>query len=478
LSPQARRAGEDKNAYEKVTDIMLKIEHLKKHFGNQLVLDDINLEINKGEVVCIIGQSGGGKSVILKHIIGLIIPDGGRILIDGEEISSPTKKSSDFDKVRRRLGMLFQGAALFDSKNVGENIAFPLREHTSYSDEKINEIVAEALEMVGLQQNFKFKMPSELSGGMRSRVGLARALVMKPEIMLYDEPTSALDPIMTDKINDLILSLRDKLKMTSVVVTHDIASAYKIADKMAMIYEGKIIFMGSTAEIRASRNPYIQQFIRGQRKLHYAVGSENEEESALLKTVDISQIKERVTLDRKLRRDKSFDAASRDALTGLMGFQQFSTVLKDEIERSITEHEPMALALFGIDMLKDSGDRFGQKFCETVLKEVGIKIGLSIRGTDSAGRFSSDEFGIILTKTDPLLLQTTVDRIRKRIMEIAIKTPDGDTLHPILSAGAAMCGETNASVDALSKTTGQALDHARLRGGNRVEIAILPKSDE
>ncbi|HAJ79552.1 MAG TPA: ABC transporter ATP-binding protein, partial [Fibrobacteres bacterium] len=258
---------------------LLQIEHLKKHFGNQTVLDDINLDINRGEILCIIGQSGGGKSVILKHIIGLIIPDGGRILLDGEEISSPVKRPSDFNKVRKRLGMLFQGAALFDSKNVGENIAFPLREHTGYSDEQIQTIVTEALEMVGLQKAFSLKMPSELSGGMRSRVGLARALVMKPEIMLYDEPTSALDPIMTDKINELILSLRDKLKMTSIVVTHDMASAYRIADKIAMIYEGRIIFNGTPAEIRATRNPYIQQFIKGQRKLHYAVSANVSEDS-------------------------------------------------------------------------------------------------------------------------------------------------------------------------------------------------------
>jgi phospholipid/cholesterol/gamma-HCH transport system ATP-binding protein len=456
---------------------MLKIEHLKKHFGNQLVLDDVNLEVNKGEVVCIIGQSGGGKSVILKHIIGLMIPDGGRILIDGEEISSPTRKSSDFDKVRTRLGMLFQGAALFDSKSVGENIAFPLREHTSYSDDKISGIVAEALEMVGLQQSFQYKMPSELSGGMKSRVGLARALVMKPEIMLYDEPTSALDPIMTDKINDLILSLRNKLKMTSVVVSHDIASAYKIADKMAMIYEGKIIFCGTPAEIRASHNPYIQQFIRGQRKLHYAVGSEADEESAFQKTVDVSEIKQRVTLDRRLRRDKSFDLASRDALTGLMGFQQFSAVLKDEIERSMTDREPMALALFGIDTLKELGDRYGQEFCETMIREVGRKIGLSIRGTDSAGRFSSDEFGLILTKTDPSLLDKTVDHVRKRIMEITVRTPDGENIHPVLSVGVALCGETTASTEVLTRAAGQALGRARQRG-DCVEVSALPKLHE
>jgi|WetSurMetagenome_2_1015567.scaffolds.fasta_scaffold00172_34 phospholipid/cholesterol/gamma-HCH transport system ATP-binding protein len=455
---------------------MLKIEHLKKRFGNQPVLDDINLAIDKGEVVCIIGQSGGGKSVILKHVIGLMIPDGGRILIDGEEISSPTKKPSDFEKVRRRLGMLFQGAALFDSKDVGENLAFPLREHTDYSEQKINEIIAEALEMVGLQPSFRLKMPSELSGGMKSRVGLARALVMRPEIMLYDEPTSALDPIMTDKINDLILSLRDRLGMTSVVVTHDIASAYKVADKIAMIYEGKIIFAGTPAEIRASRNPYIQQFIRGQRKLHYVAGAEPDESPGLSRQFDVTEIRQRLTLDRKLRRDRSFDAAARDALTGLMGFQQFSTVLKDEIERSMVEQDPIALALFGIDMLEEVGDRFGQQFCEVVIREVGRKLSLSTRGADSAGRFSSDEFGLILTRIQPEVLATTVEHVRKRLMEISIKAPDGGYLHPAISAGACMCSETCASADVLSHSAGQALVRAKQNGGNRVEVMELPKS--
>jgi phospholipid/cholesterol/gamma-HCH transport system ATP-binding protein len=254
---------------------LIEIEHLKKHFGNQTVLDDINLEVNKGEILCIIGQSGSGKTVLFRHIIGLIFPDGGRLLLDGEVISSPTTRPSDFNRYRKRFGILFQGAALFDSMNVGENLAFPLREHTAMTEAEIEKIIGESLEMVGLKEIFKNKMPSELSGGMRSRVGLARALVMKPEIMLYDEPTSALDPIMTDKINDLILSLRDKLQMTSIVVTHDISSAYKIADTIAMIQEGKIIFRGSPAEIRKSRNPYIQQFIRGQRKMHYAVEDED-----------------------------------------------------------------------------------------------------------------------------------------------------------------------------------------------------------
>jgi phospholipid/cholesterol/gamma-HCH transport system ATP-binding protein len=275
---------------------MLRIEHLKKHFGSQTVLDDINLDIKKGQITCIIGQSGSGKTVLFRHIIGLVFPDGGRILLDNDVISSPNTTSNEFNKTRKRFGILFQGAALFDSMNVGENLAFPLREHTTMTETEIVKLIGESLEMVGLKEEFKTKMPSELSGGMRSRVGLARALVMKPEIMLYDEPTSALDPIMTDKINDLILSLRDKLGMTSIVVTHDIGSAYKIADKIAMIHEGKIIFDGTPGEIRKSHNPYIQQFIRGQRKLHYAV----EEENTYAAPVDVNHLKSKVS-DRKFR---------------------------------------------------------------------------------------------------------------------------------------------------------------------------------
>jgi phospholipid/cholesterol/gamma-HCH transport system ATP-binding protein len=269
-------------------NIKLSIEHLRKHFGDILILDDVTLDVARGEIVCVIGQSGHGKSVILKHIMGLMIPDGGRILFDNEEYSTPTKKPADFAKIRRKLGMLFQGAALFDSKSVGENIAFPLREHTGMQELEIKNVITEGLEMVGLH-GIENKMPSELSGGMRSRVGLARAIAMKPEVMLYDEPTSALDPIMADKINDLILDLRQKLGMTSIVVTHDMSSAYKIADHIAMIYQGKIIFNGTPGEIRASRDPYVQQFIRGQRKLHYAV----EDQRSYDAQVDLSKLRPR-----------------------------------------------------------------------------------------------------------------------------------------------------------------------------------------
>lgn len=293
---------------------MLKVEHLKKHFGSQTVLDDINLEINKGEITCIIGQSGSGKTVLFRHIIGLVFPDGGRILLDGEPISYPGIKPTEFNRYRKRFGILFQGAALFDSMNVGENLAFPLREHTTHTEREINTIVGESLEMVGLKEEFKNKMPSELSGGMRSRVGLARALVMKPEIMLYDEPTSALDPIMTDKINDLILSLREKLGMTSIVVTHDIGSAYKISDKIAMIHEGRIIYDGSPAQIRKSRNPYIQQFIKGQRKMHYAV----EDADAYSGQFDLDRLKKKELSEKKFILPQKQDSISPDQ-TGASG---------------------------------------------------------------------------------------------------------------------------------------------------------------
>jgi len=295
---------------------MLKVEHLKKHFGSQVVLDDINLEVNKGEILCIIGQSGCGKTVLFRHIIGLMFPDGGRIMLDNEVISSPMTRPSDFNKTRKRFGILFQGAALFDSMDVGENLAFPLREHTDMTEGEIRALISESLEMVGLKEAFKTKMPSELSGGMRSRVGLARALVMKPEIMLYDEPTSALDPIMTDKINDLILSLREKLGMTSIVITHDISSAYKIADKIAYLHEGQILFAGSPAEIRKSRNPYVQQFIRGQRKLHYAL----EEEDTYAGQVDVEQLKNTTTTKFKMRPKTAPQASSPSGLFDLQNF--------------------------------------------------------------------------------------------------------------------------------------------------------------
>jgi phospholipid/cholesterol/gamma-HCH transport system ATP-binding protein len=449
---------------------LLTIEHLKKHFGNQLVLDDINLEVKKGEIVCIIGQSGGGKSVILKHIIGLIIPDGGRVLLDGEEISSPTKKPSDFNKVRRRLGMLFQGAALFDSKSVGENIAFPLREHTAHSEEEIQSIIAEALEMVGLQKNFQYKMPSELSGGMKSRVGLARALVMKPEIMLYDEPTSALDPIMTDKINELILSLRDKLAMTSVVVTHDMASAYRIADTIAMIYEGKIVFCGTPAQIRATRNPYIQQFIRGQRKLHYAVSAPDHEGTALDRQVDVGELKQRLTADKRIFSGGTENRGRHDSLAGMLTADQFNEVLESEAERSLNNGDPLALVLCAVDSLESLNARFGAEIGDAALAETGKRLSRSIRGTDYIARLDKNEFALILTKTNPDVIQKTVEGIQQRSAGIMVRTKKGDCIPITLSFGVALPGEIAPDVVALVKKAGEAVRKARKNGTAQIVV--------
>jgi len=251
-------------------DVMIHLRGLRKSFwnkdGEQPVLKDVNLTIRRGETMVIIGGSGGGKSVILKHMIGLLQPDGGEVEIDGSVISTPT--FFDTATIRRKMGMLFQMGALFDSMSVGENIAFALREHNSgIPEDSVDEIVARLLGMINLNPAFASKMPSELSGGMKKRVSLARTLAVEPEIVLYDEPTTGLDPITSDVINDLIIDTQKQFHVTSVVVTHDMVSAYKVADRIAMLYQGHIIFVGTPDEVKATKNPYVQQFIRGMRKL-------------------------------------------------------------------------------------------------------------------------------------------------------------------------------------------------------------------
>ena len=240
---------------------MIEIKNLSKSFDAHKVLDHVNLTIKTGETMVIIGRSGCGKSVLLKHIIRLMRPDEGAVLIDGLEVGMLSGR--ELDQLRLKFGMLFQGAALFDSMTVFENVAFPLREHTTMSSEDIRQRVHECLQLVGLEQADELS-PAELSGGMRKRAGLARALAMNPEIVLYDEPTTGIDPIMGDIINDLIIALRDRLKVTSLVVTHDMRSAYKVADRIAMLYNGRIIEVGSVEEIHNSRNPIVQQFIKGE----------------------------------------------------------------------------------------------------------------------------------------------------------------------------------------------------------------------
>jgi len=239
---------------------MIEIINLCKSFNGKVVLDNLNLTIKTGETMVIIGRSGCGKSVLLKHIIGIMKPDSGQVFIDGVDISKLEGKS--LNALRMKFGMLFQGAALFDSLSVGENVAFNLMEHSSWNKTDIEKRIQECLSMVGLN-GIEHLKPAELSGGMRKRVGLARAICMKPQIILYDEPTTGVDPIMGDAINDLIKRLHDKLKVTSVAVTHDMTSAYKIADRIAMMYKGKIIAVGTPDEVKGTKDPVVRQFTTG-----------------------------------------------------------------------------------------------------------------------------------------------------------------------------------------------------------------------
>jgi len=242
---------------------MIELKDIHRSFGSRSILKGLHLKINTGESMVIIGTSGCGKSISLKHIIGLLRPDSGNVMIDDIDITQISPK--ELNKVRRDFGMLFQNAALFDSMSVLENVGFQLFEYTDMPLEKIKRRVSECLERVGLRGIEKAK-PAQLSGGMQKRVALARAICMFPKIILFDEPTTGIDPIRADTINELIRHLHDTLKTTSVTVTHDMKSAYKIADRIAMLYEGKIIATGTPDEIKNSRHEIVQQFITGSAK--------------------------------------------------------------------------------------------------------------------------------------------------------------------------------------------------------------------
>ena len=241
-------------------DRMIEISNIRKELGGHQVLDGVSLSVKRGETVVVIGRSGCGKSVLLKHIIGLMKPESGSIRVDGTEVTS--LKGEELYQLRKKFGMLFQGAALFDSLSVWENVGLGLIEHTDLSETEIRRRVCDKLALVGLT-DIEDARPSELSGGMKKRVGLARAIAMDPEVVLYDEPTTGLDPIMADVINQLIRTLQTTLKITSVAVTHDMKSAYKIGDRLAMLYDGKIVFEGSPEEIMRTRDEAIRQFIEG-----------------------------------------------------------------------------------------------------------------------------------------------------------------------------------------------------------------------
>ena len=241
-------------------DYAIRIKNVKTYLGDRWVHRDVNLDVSRGETMMVIGGSGSGKSVLFKNIVGLMRPNGGVIEIDGVDICGTKEKQ--MISVRQKFGVLFQGAALFDSMNVGDNVSFAVRRQTSLTEAEIRDLVDEKLARVGLH-GIESMMPSELSGGMRKRVGLARAIALNPQMILYDEPTTGLDPITADVINDLIIQLKEELKVTSLVVTHDMVSAFKVGDRIALLNDGEIIATGTTAEMRNSANPYVRQFITG-----------------------------------------------------------------------------------------------------------------------------------------------------------------------------------------------------------------------
>ena len=240
---------------------MIKVEGLTKSFGRQPVLRELTLEVATGTITIIIGRSGGGKSVFLKHLVGLMRPDAGRILVDGVEITGLRGRA--LEEIRRTYGVVFQGGALFDSMSCWDNVAFPLREKTRVAADELAKRVEAALAQVGLE-GVGAKYPAEISGGMRKRVAIARALVTEPEIVFFDEPTTGLDPVLVNTIHHLILDLHRRFRFTAVVVSHEIPEIFEIADTVAMLHEGRIVEVGPPAAIRASTNRVVQRFIRGE----------------------------------------------------------------------------------------------------------------------------------------------------------------------------------------------------------------------
>ncbi|HTK90161.1 MAG TPA: ABC transporter ATP-binding protein [Verrucomicrobiae bacterium] len=240
---------------------MIKVVGVRRSFGQQEVLRGLDLEVASGEILVVIGRSGGGKSVLLKHLIGLLRPDSGHILVDDVDITRLGRNA--LDRIRERYGVVFQGGALFDSMSVYDNVAFPLREKTGLRAAEINQKVDEKLAQVGLE-GMGAKNPAEISGGMRKRVAIARALVTEPEIVFFDEPTTGLDPILVNTIHHLIVELHRKFRFTAIVVSHEIPEIFQIADRVAMLHDGVIVDSGTPGAIQASPNPIVQHFIRGE----------------------------------------------------------------------------------------------------------------------------------------------------------------------------------------------------------------------
>ncbi|HWZ58946.1 MAG TPA: ABC transporter ATP-binding protein [Gemmatimonadaceae bacterium] len=248
---------------------MISLRHVSKSFGSKHVLRDFSLDVEEGETVALIGFSGTGKSVAIKHIVGLLMPDSGQVIVDGLNVPDLTRQ--ELYRLRARIGYVFQFAALFDSMTIGENVAMGLRKHDSMSETEIQDRVHESLHMVDLPDVAE-RMPAELSGGMRKRVGIARAVALRPKYILYDEPTTGLDPVTSAVIDDLMLRMEHQLGVTGVVITHDMRSAYTVSNRIAMLYEGRVRQVGSVDEIRNTTDPVVRQFIDGRAQLAASTG--------------------------------------------------------------------------------------------------------------------------------------------------------------------------------------------------------------
>jgi len=248
------------NGQAPASECIIDVRHLRKRFGSKVVLEDVSFTVERGTVCVVMGGSGSGKSTVLRHLIGAYKPDSGEIYLDGEEITGLNER--ELQRVRRKFGMLFQGGALLNSLTVGENVALPIRHHTDLPEETIEIMVKLKLELVGLRDAEHLK-PSEISGGMQKRVSLARAIALDPKIVFYDEPSAGLDPIVSGIIDKLMTDLTDKMGVTSLVVTHDMHSAFRIAHKMIMLHRGRIVAAGTPEEIQGSSDPLVQQFITG-----------------------------------------------------------------------------------------------------------------------------------------------------------------------------------------------------------------------
>ena len=243
-------------------EVLIRFKNIKKRFGQKVIYDGLNLEVRRGDTVTVLGGSGVGKSVMLKMLIGLLHPDEGTITFDGTELT--TLNDRDYGQIRRRIGMLFQGAALFDSLSVGENVAYGLREHfyKKMHEDELQQRVARSLELVGLP-GIQEMVPSDLSGGMKKRVGLARTIALQPEVILYDEPTTGLDPVNTARINHLIKGIAEALHITAMVVTHDMGTAFDVSDQLAMVYRGRILLHGTPDEFKNTKDSRVMNFIKG-----------------------------------------------------------------------------------------------------------------------------------------------------------------------------------------------------------------------